>query len=323
MRSASSSASSRSWVTSRQVAPSRSHRSASQRCRLVRVRASSAPNGSSSSSRSWAANTVRAKATRWRIPPLSVAGHARSNPAQPELGEEGAGACRGLGAWYRPAPPARRRRCPGRCARAAADRAAAYSPPAPAAAPGDRHAGRLSRWLASLVPRRSRAASSCHSRSAPPAPRTRPHPHAARRLAAPSVRPSLRVALRDGAAPSTNGSRFPSPAHLLNRDSYEKGTPAECQRPRSAVKLVLLLPALALPRSGSVGRWRIEPPSQPGFPQAPVAVGQSIKLCSNTCNTGRSTLSNPHPSPVLSISDTPRGLKPDGFSGYAQPNGSR
>ena len=45
----------------------------------------------------------------------------------------------------------------------------------------------------------------------------------------------------------------------------------------------------------------LRPPSQPGFPQAPVAVGQSIELCTDTCNTDRSTLSNPHPSPVLSI----------------------
>ena len=58
--------------------------SSSQRCKLARVRASSAPNGSSSSNSSRAASTVRAKATRWRIPPESAEGYSRSKPARPK-----------------------------------------------------------------------------------------------------------------------------------------------------------------------------------------------------------------------------------------------
>ena len=63
----------------------------------ARVIASSAPNGSSSSSTSLPASSVRRKATRWRMPPESRDGRRRLRPVQAEAGEERArlGACVG------------------------------------------------------------------------------------------------------------------------------------------------------------------------------------------------------------------------------------
>ena len=57
----------------------------------MRVRASSAPNGSSASSSSGSRTSERASATRCASPPDSSLGHARSRPARPDLGEGGRG----------------------------------------------------------------------------------------------------------------------------------------------------------------------------------------------------------------------------------------
>ena len=51
--------------------------------RRWRVISSRAPNGSSSNSTSGSVTSERAIAARWRIPPDSCAGRARSNPARP------------------------------------------------------------------------------------------------------------------------------------------------------------------------------------------------------------------------------------------------
>ncbi len=52
--------------------------------------ASSAPNGSSSSSTGLSASSVRRNATRWRIPPDSFAGRSCSAPARPSRANSGA-----------------------------------------------------------------------------------------------------------------------------------------------------------------------------------------------------------------------------------------
>jgi hypothetical protein len=66
------------------VRGSRASASASQRCICNRVSASSAPNGSSRQSTGRPASSVRRNATRWRIPPESAAGRARSKPSSPK-----------------------------------------------------------------------------------------------------------------------------------------------------------------------------------------------------------------------------------------------
>ena len=58
-------------------------RPASQAFMRRRVIASSAPNGSSRSSTGRPGRQVRSSARRWRMPPDSSCGHARSNPARP------------------------------------------------------------------------------------------------------------------------------------------------------------------------------------------------------------------------------------------------
>ena len=73
-RSASSIASSWSWVTKTVVWPVRSWISRSQRRSSRRTLASSAPNGSSSSSMRGSMASARASATRWRWPPESCVG---------------------------------------------------------------------------------------------------------------------------------------------------------------------------------------------------------------------------------------------------------
>ena len=70
-RSASSSASSWSWVTKTWSAPISSCSRRSQRRSSLRTLASSAPNGSSSSSTRGSIASARASATRWRWPPES------------------------------------------------------------------------------------------------------------------------------------------------------------------------------------------------------------------------------------------------------------
>ncbi len=81
--SASSSASSMSWVTSTVVRRSWAHTSASHCCRSRRVNASRAPNGSSNNSTGFGTRNVRSNATRCRMPPDSWLGQACSNPPSP------------------------------------------------------------------------------------------------------------------------------------------------------------------------------------------------------------------------------------------------
>ena len=106
MRSASWRASSTSWVTSSTVVGSARWMSSSRSCILIRVSASSAPNGSSSSSTPGLRARARASEVRWAMPPeISRGGARRSRPAP-----------RGRAAG--PPLPCR----PGRCARGQADR---------------------------------------------------------------------------------------------------------------------------------------------------------------------------------------------------------
>ena len=78
-RSASSAASCRSWVTSSVVSPDARRRSRNIVWRSLRVMASSAPNGSSSSSVRAPAASARANATRCRCPPDSSCGQRAAN----------------------------------------------------------------------------------------------------------------------------------------------------------------------------------------------------------------------------------------------------
>ena len=92
--SASSTASSIECVTSSVVVA----RSIQIRCSSWfmrrRVIASSAPNGSSSSSTSGSVTRARAIATRWRMPPDSCAGRARSKPVEADQLDQLARSCR-------------------------------------------------------------------------------------------------------------------------------------------------------------------------------------------------------------------------------------
>ena len=83
-RSASATASCTSCVTSKAVKRWRCHRLSISRCISMRVSASSAPSGSSSSSRRGWCTSARASDTRWRWPPDSRAGHSRrGRPGRP------------------------------------------------------------------------------------------------------------------------------------------------------------------------------------------------------------------------------------------------
>ena len=75
---------------------------ASHSCMSARVMASSAAKGSSSSSTGRPASSVRRKATRWRMPPESAAGRARSNSASPKRSNSGAARSRASRAAARP-----------------------------------------------------------------------------------------------------------------------------------------------------------------------------------------------------------------------------
>ena len=86
-RSASATASSTSWVTSRVAGRCRAQRSSTSACMRSRVSASSAAKGSSSSSRRGARTRARASATRCASPPESVAGQASSRCDRPDLGK--------------------------------------------------------------------------------------------------------------------------------------------------------------------------------------------------------------------------------------------
>ena len=85
-RSASTSASSTSWVTSSTAGRCRCHRRSTRPCMAIRVSASSALNGSSSSSRPGSRTSARASDARWASPPDRVSGQAwlvRSGPPRP------------------------------------------------------------------------------------------------------------------------------------------------------------------------------------------------------------------------------------------------
>ena len=78
---------------------------ASQSCISRRVSASSAANGSSRHSSGLPDSSVRRKATRWRMPPESSWGRARSKPSRPKAAKSG---CARARASARDAPPRRR-----------------------------------------------------------------------------------------------------------------------------------------------------------------------------------------------------------------------
>src|SRR5947199_347865 len=80
-RSATSKASSWSWVTKTLVTWISSCRRRSHSRSSCRTRASSAPKGSSRRSTWGSAARARASATRWRCPPESCAGRARTSPS--------------------------------------------------------------------------------------------------------------------------------------------------------------------------------------------------------------------------------------------------
>ena len=82
-RSASASASSTSWVTSSTPGRCRSHSAVTSRCISMRVRASSALKGSSSSSRSGSRTSARASEARCAWPPESCNGHASAFSSMP------------------------------------------------------------------------------------------------------------------------------------------------------------------------------------------------------------------------------------------------
>ncbi len=81
-RSATSSASSWSWVTKTLVRRISSCSRRSQRRSSCRTWASSEPNGSSSSSTRGSTASARASATRWRWPPESCEGTAVREPVE-------------------------------------------------------------------------------------------------------------------------------------------------------------------------------------------------------------------------------------------------
>ncbi len=87
-RSERNSASSTSWVTSSTVRGSCPSASASHCCISARVMASSAANGSSSSSTGRPGSRVRMNATRWRMPPESAGRAAGLEVLQPEALEQ-------------------------------------------------------------------------------------------------------------------------------------------------------------------------------------------------------------------------------------------
>ena len=78
---------------------------ASQSCISRRVSASSAANGSSRHRTGLPESSVRRKATRWRMPPESSWGRARSKPSRPKAAKSG---CARARACSRDAPARRR-----------------------------------------------------------------------------------------------------------------------------------------------------------------------------------------------------------------------
>lgn len=82
-RSASTIASSTSWVMSSAVNPCSSHSRSSNPCMLIRVSASSAPSGSSSNSNPGRENSARASDTRCFSPPERLPGMSSARSANP------------------------------------------------------------------------------------------------------------------------------------------------------------------------------------------------------------------------------------------------
>ena len=250
-RSASSSASSTSCVTSTTARPwpARS-RPASQAFMRRRVIASSAPNGSSRSSTGRPGRQVRSSARRWRMPPDSSCGHARSNPASPN--SSNSARARGLGD--------RAGRCPAIRAPTSAFGSARRHGSSPSrwgihaaagrrrpVAPVDRRAGRRQA-------RRGRAAAStCRSRTARRRRRTR------RRATS-----QVDVLERDEVAGErARSARRPRSAGtdvvgaLSRQGGSHRSTPRRCRTPRRRGR-------------GPAGTRRSRPrPSPPGRPSAP------------------------------------------------------
>src|SRR5260221_13809715 len=83
MRSLRTSASSMSWVTKSMVGPSSRQISSRWSCSEIRVKASSALNGSSRSSTEGRVTRARAIAARWAMPPESCCGRASAKPPRP------------------------------------------------------------------------------------------------------------------------------------------------------------------------------------------------------------------------------------------------
>ena len=246
-RSASTTASSTSWVTSTTVRGSLSSTCASQPCISARVIASRAANGSSSASTGLPASSERRNETRWRIPPDSSAGRVCSNPPSPNALEPRRDGVAGL----RPRTPVRaqgERRVVDRASpRAAAGLAGASAPPArPSRCPRRATAGRRS----------ARAASSCRSRSGPTTATI--SPGAARR-----DMPCERVHL------ASLGDECP--AHDLDLDTgwCHQDREAPCT---GASIIALSLPPRALPHrfEGSAPGRSARALSQPAFPPAPL-----------------------------------------------------
>ena len=131
MRSASSTASSTSCVTSSTVRGSRASASASQRCSCARVSASSAPNGSSRQSTGRPGEQRAQERDALAHPAATAPPAARaSKPVEPERGEVLVRRGARLRARLRRPRAARAPRCRARSATAAGRRAAASARPA-------------------------------------------------------------------------------------------------------------------------------------------------------------------------------------------------
>ena len=146
---------------------------------LRRVSASSAPNGSSRHSSGRPASSVRRNATRWRMPPDSSLGRARSKPSSPNAAKCACAAARAVAPADAGDPPRERRvveRAQPRQQRVALRHQRGAAAPRP------------SRRRAQSARRRAPAASTCRSRSARRPRRPRAGPRAATRRRAPRRR---------------------------------------------------------------------------------------------------------------------------------------
>ena len=225
-RSHSRSASSRSCVTRRTVRGRAPMAAASHSCISVRVIASSAPNGSSRSRTGFSASSVRANATRWRMPPESSQERACSNPSRPSS------------------------------AKSSAARARASRRSTPAFSSGSEALPRASRQGM----RRSDCGMSAHRSSRPfssPAPPTETAPRSG------LSRPATMRSSVDFPHPlrPTSPTVSPAPAPNVTPSSATTGSYAFVTSV-TTISLTACIPSLALPRSGSrVGASAA--PSQP------------------------------------------------------------